>query len=130
MAALGPRCCAWALPSCCERGSFLTVVRGLLVAVASLLRSTGSRRAGLSICGTWAQLWHMGLVALRHVGIFPDQGWNLCPLRWQADSQPLCYQGSPHRQHFNSTWNNLFHLFLRWFSRFLVVNTKKGVTVA
>ena len=28
-------------------------------------------------------------------GIFPDQESNLCPLHWQADSQPLDYQGSP-----------------------------------
>ena len=28
-------------------------------------------------------------------GIFPDQGLNLCPLHWQADSQPLRQQGSP-----------------------------------
>ena len=28
-------------------------------------------------------------------GIFPDQGWNPCPLYWQADSLPLSYQGSP-----------------------------------
>ena len=28
-------------------------------------------------------------------GIFPDQESNLCPLRWQAGSFPLCYQGSP-----------------------------------
>ena len=28
-------------------------------------------------------------------GIFPDQGSNPCPLHWQADSQPLCYQGLP-----------------------------------
>ena len=27
--------------------------------------------------------------------IFPDQGSNPCPLRWQADSQPLRHQGSP-----------------------------------
>ena len=34
-----------------------------------LLWSTGSRRAGFNSCGTQAQqLWHMGLVALRHVG--------------------------------------------------------------
>ena len=34
-----------------------------------LLRSTGSRHAGSSSCGTQAQqLWRMGLVALRHVG--------------------------------------------------------------
>ena len=28
-------------------------------------------------------------------GIFLDQGLNLCPLHWQADSQPLRHQGSP-----------------------------------
>ena len=28
-------------------------------------------------------------------GIFPDQGSNPYPLHWQADSQPLCHQGSP-----------------------------------
>ena len=28
-------------------------------------------------------------------GIFPDQGSNLCPLHWQADSYPLYHQGSP-----------------------------------
>ena len=28
-------------------------------------------------------------------GIFPDQSSNLCPLHWQADSQPLRHQGSP-----------------------------------
>ena len=34
-----------------------------------LLRSTGSRCVGFSSCGTWAQqLWHMALVAPRHVG--------------------------------------------------------------
>ena len=28
-------------------------------------------------------------------GIVPDQGLNLCPLHWQADSQPLDHQGRP-----------------------------------
>ena len=28
-------------------------------------------------------------------GIFPDQGSNLCPLRWSVNSLPLGYQGSP-----------------------------------
>ena len=27
-------------------------------------------------------------------GIFPDQGWNPCPLHWQADSLPLSHHGS------------------------------------
>ena len=44
----------------------------------------------------------MGSVVLVHghscpeaCGIFPDQGSNLCPLHWRADSQPLDHQGSP-----------------------------------
>ena len=45
--------------------------------------------------GTWAS------VVVEHrlscpvqCGIFPDQGLNLCPLDWQADSYPLHHQGS------------------------------------
>ena len=54
LAALGLRCCARAFSSCGERGLLLVVVRGLLIAVASLVRSTGSRHVGFSSCGTWA----------------------------------------------------------------------------
>ena len=53
-----------------------------------LLRSTGSRRAGSVIVA------HGPSCSAAH-GIFPDQGSNPCPLHWQADSQPLCHQGSP-----------------------------------
>ena len=62
---------------------------GLSLSRPLLLRSTGSKRAGS--------------VAVAHgpsrsaaCGIFPDQGSNPCPLHWQADSQPLCHQGSPY----------------------------------
>ena len=34
-------------------------------------------------------------------GIFPDQGMNLCPLYWQADSYPLHQQGSPGKHYFS-----------------------------
>ena len=61
---------------------------GLSLSRPLLLRSTGSR--------------HTGSVVVAHGpscsvarGIFPDQGLNPCPLHWQADSQPLCHQGSP-----------------------------------
>ena len=37
MAALGLRCCAWAFSICGERGLPFIVVRGLLIAVASLV---------------------------------------------------------------------------------------------
>ena len=37
-----------------------------------------------------------GLSCSAACGIFPGQGSNPCPLHWQADSQPLRHQGSPH----------------------------------
>ena len=54
-----------------------------------LLRSTGSRCAGSVIVAH-------GPSCSTACGIFPDQGLNPCPLHWQADSQPLRHQGSPH----------------------------------
>ena len=38
----------------------------------------------------------LGLSRSVTCGIPPDRGSNLCPLHWQADSCPLCHQGSPH----------------------------------
>ena len=70
-----------------------------------LLWSMGSRHVGFRSCSTWAQklrlegsrVW-MGSVVMVHrlsysaaCGIFPDQGSNLCPLLWQADSYSLCH---------------------------------------
>ena len=54
-----------------------------------LLRSTGSRRAGSVVVAH-------GPSCSAACGTFPDQGSNPCPLHWQADSQPLGHQGSPH----------------------------------
>ena len=51
-------------------------------------RSTGSRCAGSAIVAH-------GPSRSAARGIFPDQGSNPCALHWQADSQPLCHQGSP-----------------------------------
>ena len=62
---------------------------GLSLSWPLLLRSTGSRRAGSVVVAR-------GLSCSTACGIFPDQGWNLCPLHWQADSQPLRHQGSPY----------------------------------
>ena len=80
-------------------------VRGLSLVVASGGHSS-SRREGLSL--SWPLLLrstgsrHTGSVIVAHGpscsaarGILPDQGSNPCPLHWQADSQPLCHQGSP-----------------------------------
>ena len=50
LAALGLHCCTRAFSSCGKWGLLFVVVRWLL-----LLRSMGSRCAGFSSCGTWAQ---------------------------------------------------------------------------
>ena len=36
-----------------------------------------------------------GLSSSKACEIFPDQRSNPCPLHWQADSYPLCHQGTP-----------------------------------
>ena len=54
-----------------------------------LLWSTSSRRAGSVVVAH-------GPSCSTACGILPDQGSNPCPLHWQADSQPLRHQGSPH----------------------------------
>ena len=61
---------------------------GLSLSRPLLLRDTGSRRAGSVVVAH-------GLSCSAACGIFPDQGSNPCLLHWQADSQPLCHQGSP-----------------------------------
>ena len=61
---------------------------GLSLSRPLFLRSTGSRRTGSVVVA------HRPSCSAA-CGIFPDQGSNPCPLHWQADSQPLRYQGSP-----------------------------------
>ena len=61
---------------------------GLSLSRPLLLRSTGSSRAGSVVVAHRPSCFAA-------YGIFPDQGSNPCPLHWQADSQPLCHQGSP-----------------------------------
>ena len=61
---------------------------GLSLSWPLLSRSTGSRRAGSVVVAH-------GSSRSAACGIFPDQGSNPCALHWQADSQPLCHQGSP-----------------------------------
>ena len=62
---------------------------GLSLSWPLLLRSTGSRRSGSVVVAH-------GPSCSVACGILPDQGSNPCPLHWQADSQPLRHQGSPH----------------------------------
>ena len=85
LAALGLCCCMWAFSSCIERGLLFVAVRGLLIAVVSLVAKLGFRREGFSSCGSQALGAH-GLICSTACGIFLDQGSNPCPLHWQADS--------------------------------------------
>ena len=71
-----------------SRGHSSSRCAGLSLSWPLLLRSTGSRRAGSVVVA------HGPSCSVAR-GIFPDQGSNPCPLRWQADSQPLRHQGSP-----------------------------------
>ena len=85
---LGLRFCARAFSSCGKRGPLFIAVRGPLTIAASLVGTTGSRRAGSVVVAH-------GPSCSAACGIFPDQGSNPCPLHWQSDSQPLRHQGSP-----------------------------------
>ena len=90
MAVLGLRFCARAFSSCglTSGGHSSSRRAGLSLSRPLLLRTTGSRRAGSVIVAH-------GPSCSAACGIFSDQGSNPCPLHWQADSQPLCHQGSP-----------------------------------
>ena len=73
LAALGLHCCTQTFSSCDKRGYFLIKVFGLLTEVASpiaeqALRTCASVAVTLSSRAQAQQLWHMGLVAPRHVG--------------------------------------------------------------
>ena len=95
----------------------VAVHRLSLVAASGGYSSSCSRRAshchGFFCCkvqalGAWA------LVAVAHClscpvacGVFLDQGLNLCPLLWQADSYPLYHQGSLFTLFFSSGVSSL-----------------------
>ena len=91
MAVLGLRFCARALSSRGKRGPLLIAVRGPLIIAAPPVAEHRLQSRRLSNCGSWAQL-------LRGMWDPPrvPQGSNPRTLHWQADSQPLRHQGSPH----------------------------------
>ena len=69
LAALCLCCCAWAFSSCREWELLFVVVRGLLIAVASLVADHGLQACQLSSCGTRAlehRLSSCGAQALEH----------------------------------------------------------------
>ena len=67
MAVLGLRFCGRAFSSCGKRGPLFIAVRGPLIIVASLVAEHRLQSRRLSSCSAAC-------------GIFPDQGWNPCPL--------------------------------------------------
>ena len=86
MLALG--CRKWA-SSNCGRGGLSCCSAQALVLGCQQLWFAGSRAQAQSLCCT-------GSVAPTHVGSgFPNRGSNPCSLHWQAESYPLCHQGSP-----------------------------------
>ena len=66
-----------------SRGGCLVVVRGLLIAVASLAAGHRLQNTGFSSCGSVAY------------GIVPGQGSNSYLLHWQEDSLSLSHLGKP-----------------------------------
>ena len=85
---LGLLCCSWAFSSCREWGLLFIMVPGLFSAGSVVVVP------GLSCSGA--------------CGTFPDQGSNLCPLRWRVDSYPLGHQGNLSiwvlNNHHNQLW--------------------------
>ena len=92
--------------SSCDKQGLLSkvAVHGHLIVVASLVAEHGLLETQVSVVvahglSSWRSqaLEHrcMGLVALWHVGILPNQAWNPCLLHWQVNSLPLSHLGSP-----------------------------------
>ena len=76
-------------PAAASGGHSSSRCAGLSLSRPLLLRSTGSRRAGSVVVAH-------GPSCSAACGILPYQGSNPCPPHRQADSQPLCHQGSPY----------------------------------
>ena len=78
-------CCARAFSSCGKQGLFFVAVRGLLIAVASLVAEHGLQAHGLQqlwLSGSRAQaqqLWCTRLAAPRHVGSSQTRARHLSP---------------------------------------------------
>ena len=90
-----------AFSSCIKQELHLVMVLRLLISVASLVAESRFEVCRLSVvaaCGVYSP---DSVVVVHRLScsmacdIFPDQGSNLCPLHWQADSHPLYHKRSP-----------------------------------
>ena len=80
LAALGFHCFAWAFSSCSERGLLSVAVRGLLVAVASLVVENKHYTLGFQkLQPTGSAVWRTGLAAPRHAGSSRTWDWTCVP---------------------------------------------------
>ena len=111
LAELGVHCWVQAFSSCSRQGLFSScAAQASCSGGFSCCMPWAPEQVGFSSCGNWAQQFqHTGSVVVAcglstcgtwlscslACGIFQEQGSNLCPLYWQADSQPLDHQGSP-----------------------------------
>ena len=59
------------------------------------MQSVGFSRRGWALGARALVVGPLGLSCSMAGGVFPDQGLNLCPLHWQADSHPLYHPGDP-----------------------------------
>ena len=102
----------WLQPVGLSGSQFLAAVRGLLIAVASLVEH---RLQGTQTSVVVAHRLGCSVAC----GIFLDQGLNPCLLHWQVYFSPLSYQGSP-----GMRW------FLAGVGNWAVVCIEGGLTVA
>ena len=93
-------CCTQAFSSCSKQGLLSSCSLGT------------SHCSGFSCCRARA-LSAGASVAVAHrlncpaaSAIFPDQGWNPCPLYWQVESYPLDHQGKPDSAFLSSNPSN------------------------
>ena len=90
LAALGLRCFARTFSSCYKWEQLFIGVHKLLTYCSGIsccrAQALGTQTSVVMECG---------LRCHTACGIFLDQGSNLWPLNWQADSHPLHHQGSP-----------------------------------
>ena len=71
-----------------SRGYSLVAMQGFLIAVVHIV-DQGLKGVGASLVVAHGPSW------VETCGVFPEQGWNLCLLHWQAVSLLLDRQGSP-----------------------------------
>ena len=111
---MGLHCHMWSFSSCGKQ--WLLFCGAQVVGLwASVFAACGLSSAGSSV-GSVVVVW--GPSCSMACGIFPEQGWNPCPLHWQVDSSPLDHQGNPKKTSLKRRyyWIRSFKILERSFS--------------